>query len=345
MADIPFTSYQFPTTDAGTATHPRSMPVRLAEVKNVIDFGADPTGNAGTATATRTAIQNAIDATSGPNRGTIYFPMGVYKVDAPITFNYNGNLSICFRGELGASVEGGFADYVFKRALGTPNNTPGGRVFEGLGITNSHPSGGCLQLGSTIGGVIRDCGFSGFIGITTEDAPGVSSKNISIIDCQFGMGAGTETGAHYIIIGGGGSIQNCALVGTDTAVRAYGSGLHCSGNRQERNNTVWLLGKDSANNPVGLSGFSIVGSTFEGNWIGFDLAGPCNGFYIGSHHMMGHDFSNAGFKRLALTARNTLFASRQTAQEWRLLRQRCRQLDGNRRHFHRQRHDARQCCF
>ena len=38
---IPFTSFAFAATGGPTK---RTMPDRLAEVKNVLDFGADPTG-------------------------------------------------------------------------------------------------------------------------------------------------------------------------------------------------------------------------------------------------------------------------------------------------------------
>jgi hypothetical protein len=266
------------------------MPDRLAETKNVKDFGA--VGN-GTVDDTA-AIQAAVNWTSGANRGTIYFPTGRYLVTAPITFNYNGNLSICFRGEIGTLIFGSVNGYIFDRRLGTPNNTPGGRIFERLSITNSYPTGGCIRLGSTIGGAVRDCQLSGYTCITTEDAVGISSKNTHIQSCQFSLGAGNVSGSHFIIIGGGGVIQSCALVGSDTAVLAYGSGLHCSGNRCERNNTAWKLGRDSGNNAVGLSGFAIMSGTSEGNWITFDLAGPCEGFAIGGWHMMGHDLTNAG---------------------------------------------------
>jgi hypothetical protein len=117
---------------------------------------------------------------------------------------------------------------------------------------------------------------------------------VHIQNCQFSLGAGTESGSNHIIIGGGGAIECCGIIGSETGVRAYGAGLHCAGNRQERNDTAWLLGLDSGGNNVGLSGFSITSSTFEGNSTGIDLAGTCNGFYIGSHLMMGHDSSNAG---------------------------------------------------
>jgi hypothetical protein len=64
-------------------------------VKNVKSFGATGDG----ITDDSAAIQAAVNWTSGANRGVIYFPAGSYYVGTtPITFNYDGNLSICFRG-------------------------------------------------------------------------------------------------------------------------------------------------------------------------------------------------------------------------------------------------------
>jgi hypothetical protein len=400
--DVLFTNFAFPAT--GTTAN-RTMPDRLAEKKNVKDFvpnvgtaltdvvsGLAHTlneyfGSQGAAeafyphctdyttdTLAWAAMQAAVNWTPGANRGTIFFPRGGYITNRPVTFNYDGDLSICFQGEGAAgqvSIVGTFNGYLFDRHLPTASvtisiaspgvvtdtahgksandpvrfettgalptglvagttyyvkspstdnynvsatpggtaivtsgsqsgshtraalNTSGGRIFERLQMQNGHATGGCIRLGSTLGGVIRDCKLGGHICITTEDAVGVSSKNTLIQTINFSLGNGTVSGAHYIIIGGGGSIQNCDLVGTDTAVRAYGKGLHASGNRQERNNTVWLLGLDSGDNPVGLKGFSITSSTAEGNLGVFDFAGPCDGFYVGSHSIQGHN-ENAG---------------------------------------------------
>src|ERR1700704_1629914 len=73
-ADTPFSQFAFPATGAPTA---RTMPDRLAEIKNVKDFGAigdgrhDDTGN----------IQSAVNVgASTGNHGTIYFPPGLYRV-------------------------------------------------------------------------------------------------------------------------------------------------------------------------------------------------------------------------------------------------------------------------
>src|SRR5262249_15956614 len=67
LADTPFTTFAFPATGAPAS---RTMPDRLAEVHNVKDFGAVGSG----AVDDWGAIQNAVNWTSGPNRGTIYFP-------------------------------------------------------------------------------------------------------------------------------------------------------------------------------------------------------------------------------------------------------------------------------
>ena len=290
MVNIPFINFAYKST-GGTAN--RTTPDRLAEVKNVMDFGAynDNTH----ATETTAAIQTAVDWTSGANRGTIFFPAGNYATNAPINFNYDGDLSIRFLGESQGTFIGGTVDgYLFDRSLGSPNNTTGGRIFEGLGLSNAHATGGCIRIGSSKGAVIRDCTLSGHINITTEDSAGNSSENVLIQSCQFAK-AGNTSGSHHIIMGGGGSIQNCGTKnGAEVFCRAYGSGLHASGNRVERCYTTWMLGKDSAGTASGLKGFSITSATFEGNWCGFDFAGPCDGFYIGSQFMMGHDETNAG---------------------------------------------------
>ena len=285
-----FTSFAFKAT--GT-TADRTMPDRLAEIHNVLDFGADPTGN----TDSTSAIQSAVDWTSGANRGTIYFPLGSYVATSPITFNYDGDLAIRFLGEFGTVIFGTVNGYVFDRHLATPNNTKGGRIFERLLIVNAHASGGCIRLGSTLGGAMRDCVFSGFIGVTTEDSAGNSSQNIQIQNCKFSGGG--ATGSKFIIIGGGGAIEGSDIgPGGDIGVLAYGKGLHISGCRSENCNTSFLLGNDSANNPVGLQGFSCHSTSTEGCVTAWDFGGTggglVEGFTISSCYHLGHPVGNAG---------------------------------------------------
>lgn len=286
-ANQPFTTYGFTATGEPA---PRTMPDRLAEIKNVRDFGAVGDGVADD----WGAIQAAVNWTSGANRGTIYFPLGSYSVSQPITFNFNGALSICFRGEsAGSTIFGNFNGFIFDRSLGTPNNTTGGRGFEKLQIQNPHNTGGAIRLGSTNGGYIRDCILSGHINFTAEDSVGNSSQNIIWENVVFG-GAGTVTGSSGVIIGGPGALVGCDFTSCDVGVRIYGSGFQMAGNRIERCNTAILCGLDSGGNNVGASGFSLSSGTCEGNWTAIDLAGLCTGFTISSYADLGHALNNAG---------------------------------------------------
>jgi hypothetical protein len=287
-ADTPFTSFAFRATGEPAA---RTMPDRLAEIKNVKDFGAAGDG----VTDDTVAIQNAVNWTSGANRGTIYFPCGRYLVSQPITFNYNGNLDICFRGESsGSFIVGNVNGYIFDRALATPNNTTGARIFEKLAIQNGNgaPNTGAIRVGSSQGVYIRDCILRGYQCVTTEDSVGSSSQNVLLQNVIFN--GAQLSGCGGVVVGGSGAMLGCRFVSCDVAVRMYGNGFNISGNRIERCNTAYLLGLDSGGNNVGASGFSLTGGTTEGNWISIDFGGSCSGFVISSFSMLGHDLTNAG---------------------------------------------------
>lgn len=294
-ADQRFVTYAFPATGAPAS---RTMPDRLADIKNVLDFGADPTGVADSATA----IQNAVNSLSGANRGTILFPVGTYLVNSSVTFNYNGNLSIHFLGADGAGslIQGNFAGFLFDRHnvnAGSPNNTTGGRIFEKLSFLNSNTSGGCVRIGSTIGGAFRDCTFSGYVCATTEDSAGNSSQSIFFENCTFAS-PGTATPQECIIIGGSGAIVGCDFHDVDTAMRIYGNGLFAAGNRVEVSNTGYLIGTDSGGTARTASGFVVNGGSTEGCTTGLDVGGPalgvCSGFSI-CMGALGHDKSNSGY--------------------------------------------------
>jgi hypothetical protein len=299
MIDVPFTAFAFSSADG---TEPRTMPDRLAEVKNVLDFGADPTGNGGTAAATTAAIQAAVDAVSGADRGVIYFPLGQYATNSAITLNYNGPLNICFRGDLGAGITASGSDhYIIDRKntnSGSPNYADQTNiVFEKLGFQNPDSSNlsGCVRLGSTNGAAFRDCGFLGQNGVTTEDSAGNSSQNVFFENCKFSGSNNSPYTANGVVIGGSGVIAGCDFVATGVGVRAYGKGLHVCGCRAENTNTAFLFGMDSADADQGASGFSLTSFSSEGNGTGVYLQGTCSGFLIGPGGQQGHDASNSGY--------------------------------------------------
>lgn len=293
-----FSTFAFTASGAPTA---RTMPDRLAEVKNVLDFGADPTGNGGTATATTAAIQAAVDSVSGANRGVIYFPLGAYAINAPITFNYNGALSICFKGDPGSGITGNFAGYLFERKntnSGSPNYANKTNImFEKLSLQNpsSSNSSGCVRVGSADGAAFLDCGFLGQNGVTTEDSAGNSSQNIFFENCSFVASNNSPYTANGIVIGGSGVITGCDFKATGVGVRAYGSGLLIGGCRAENTNTAYLFGLDSAGTDRGASGFALTSFSCEGNGTAVYLAGTCSAFLVGPGSAQGHDASNSGY--------------------------------------------------
>lgn len=141
-----FSTFAFPAT--GEPTN-RTLPGRLADIKNVRDFGATGDG----VTDDWAAIMAALNWTSATNRGTIFFPPGTYLVSAPIDFSgpniiTGTNVIVSFVGVLGAStVIGNFADYVFKRALNDTNGFSGCHTVENLTVINANANGGRHSLG------------------------------------------------------------------------------------------------------------------------------------------------------------------------------------------------------
>ena len=257
-ANVPFTTFAFKATGEPTA---RTMPDRLAEIKNVLDFGADPTDvNDSTA-----AIQAAIDWTTGPSRGTIFFPTGSYKITAPLILNNNGLTSICLRGEGAGSFldaksfsGAGLNGYTLDRSLVSPNNVAQ-VVIENLFIGASGQ--GSVRAGSCNNLTIRDCHLSGIS--TTEDSPGNSSQNILIENCII---SGGSTG---LIMGGTGAVLGCDWIGCDVAARFYGNGFILSGSRAESCNTGWVFGLDGST-AASLTG-TIVSAGFIGHLSGTTL--------------------------------------------------------------------------
>ena len=308
-ANVPFTTFGFKSTGGNT---PLTMPDRLAQVKNVLDFGADNTGG----NDCSTAIQNAINATSGANRGTIFFPTGSYKVTSTITYNYNGALSIEFVGEgISSSIfSSGVTGYIFDRVnvnSGSPLYTAGGLIgFRNLSIQNgTTTSGGAIRMGSTVGGFVRDCILSGFVCYTSEDSPGSSSQNLLLDNVQV-TSTGT-TGCKGFVIGGTGNMINCSGTTCEVAMTLYGNGFFSGSNRWERNDTGVLIGVDSTGNDRGASGFVVFGGSNEGPLTGFNFSGTCSGFYL-STGVLGYQ-GNAGTTGGSNTLTGVLVGSKSSA--------------------------------
>lgn len=307
-SDVLFTQFPFVATGAPT---PRTMPNRLAEIKNVMDFGADPTG----ATDSQSAIQAAVNWTSGPNRGTIYFPPGIYQLNSSVTFNYNGGISIRFLGEGNASyITGGFGTlvnaYLFDRNnvnSGSPLYSPTNIVFEKLSL-NCNSSTGCIRVGSAKGISIIDCDFTGQVCLNTEDAPGSSSQGLWVTGCTFnGPSAAPYNTQFGIITGASGVIEATDFINNYNGVYHYGNGFAYNGVRSENVQNGYTFGLDSGATDRGANGFALTSFTIEGDDTGIYLQGTCSGFIIGPGNIQGHAMGNSGYPS---TIRNSQYGLR-----------------------------------
>jgi hypothetical protein len=252
-ADTPFSTFAFPATGSPTA---RTMPARLSEIKNVKDFGAVGNGIADDTAA----IQNAVDWTTNVDRGVIFFPPGQYFVSSPITFNYDGEISIIFRGVGKASMlVGNFAGYILDRS--TIHATGGERVIEDLEIVNRNASGGCIRLYGGIHSELRNCRLTAFIGAN------VMSTIVRNIQCvgpntPGSIGIYVETMAH---------LYSCDVVGFEHGARVRNGPFTVMGSRFEVNSVGLMLGMDSAGVDNTAANIFVGSSSFEANGVGIYL--------------------------------------------------------------------------
>jgi Pectate lyase superfamily protein len=275
-----FTSYAFPTTGTPTA---RTLPDRLAEIKNVKDFGATGDG----VTDDWAAITATINWTTGnaSNRGTIFFPPGTYYVSQPIIV---GGGNFILSGVAGAStIIGNFAEYVLKRD--NPNtNTDPGSVIENLTVVNQHATGGGIRMGACVCGAIRDCVVTANQAISNAINDTVAPEtclDFSIENCTVSPGANVS-GSNGIMSIADGPIYNCRVIGFETGMRFWaGEGcMNVLGCYFEQNIVGIAFGPPTVVSG-GTGGVTVSGCRFKDNGtaIKFDSTGRGGGNFLGNY--------------------------------------------------------------
>jgi hypothetical protein len=275
-ADTPFSSFAFPATGAPTA---RTMPERLAETRNVKDFGARGNGSHDDTDAIQAAVNQG---------GTIFFPPGNYRVTRTIRAagGNPGFLTISLVGSGGwSTVSGNFPGWIFE-LTGGPHDNGGLVTVEKLTINNAHPNGGGLNLASAIVTVVRECAFSGHKGIFLH-----STKTSSIRDCRFTSitgNIGGQTGRAILAIRPNQLIiDNCDFNGFWRAVQAT-QAVAINSCRFEMNYVGVLVGMDE-NGGSWASGCHIVNTSFEANDTGVWLFGSTG--VISAINVQGSNFA------------------------------------------------------
>lgn len=235
FADTPFTSFAFPGTGFPTS---RTMPARIADIFNILDFGADPTG----VSDSQPAFQAAITAAS--NNGIIFGPNGAYKTLSPILIPVG--LSLQFIGE-GSSITANFNGFVFDNLSSPYNAVSGVSVIERWLIQNSFSGNNfsvtandtwsasgspvTITLSGLDPGVVAGGAFwvsdtrlsnnSVFIGMIT----GVSWPDVTVASTAVASGATSDLGVRILqCYPAGASWSNGAATITMAATRPAGIG-------------------------------------------------------------------------------------------------------------------------
>lgn len=222
----PFTAFQFNASGANQS--PRTLPARLSDIFDVLDYGADPTG----ATDSWSAIQSTFNASGNTDRGTIYFPPGTYTVSQriPLLESASGFGSFRITGEGGLSIiTGNFADYIMGMGATASGGSSGGHVIEKLTIINTNANGGGVRMGLTQGGTIRDLNITANRCINTFNSDSVipsegnweGSLEITTENCVCSPGSNVS-GSIGIMAFANGGILNCSMIGFDQGLVTSG---------------------------------------------------------------------------------------------------------------------------
>jgi hypothetical protein len=242
------------------AMPPSKADAAALNITSVKTFGA--IGN-GSADDTK-AIQRAVNWTSAANRGTIFFPLGTYRITAPITFE-TPSLHIAFVGEPGALIAGNFADALLKRSVRSPIS--GVHVIENLRFINSHASGKGVMLHSCVTGKIVNCQF-GVVGVAVEvfNSQCLTVDTCNIIGSKVGIMAGNAT-----------MVLDCDITGCTHGIRHQNVGLTVHGGRYEVNKVAIKVGYDQLDRGHQSSGFDISGLSMEANQTSIQIGAGASG--------------------------------------------------------------------
>jgi hypothetical protein len=273
LADVPFTSFGFKATGGNTD---RTMPNRLAEVVNVLDYGADPTGVADSHTAFVNAF-NAAFTTSGTTHGLanaylnrpVFIPNGTYTLGSTVTMPANIVGGHIYGAGTGATqITSGLSGSATFKFNGCTN-----LVWERMTMTCGTRTAGTIAIdldwdGSAggdglHGNVFRDMLLKQVntcvrIGASGNEGHGNLFQAVTCGDCESGLIAVTASAINNMSVGGGGSLADNGFFPGSTAQIYWSQG-----------GSIHVYEPSVGNNDGGVPRYAVrVDSPFPVNVIG-----------------------------------------------------------------------------
>jgi hypothetical protein len=303
---VSFTQYAFPVT-GGTAR--RTLPDRLSDVVNVLDWGADPTYSSDSTAAIRAAI--AYGASVGNH--TVYFPPGNYLIgDPPLSMGQGPGAMMWFvgAGKDATRLRGNYSSSTSREGSYLVQRTgPYDRIW-GMTVQNDSvlPYTGAFldPWGADYLDEAVDCRFVGIIayevswGWITYDYPnhwGSVTYGHGIRNCEFICSAAIPRAdaASYLPPAGStgvgtgcGRMSGCIVKGFDVGIALAGYGLAVFGNHISQCNVGIDMQQDYRRSGLSyMSGCSVFSNVIERCNTGLYFRG-LGGTYAAANAIIGN---------------------------------------------------------
>jgi hypothetical protein len=219
-----FTKYAFNATGG---VSPRTMPDRLADIVNVLDYGADPSNTNDSAPAFQAALDAAFGSSSSPHGSTnatsnrpVFIPNGSYKLNSTLNLTrvvggyiYGaGSGATILNGGSGGTLLAinGAANLVIERLTFNCGNTGAGNIPIDLDWDNT-ASGDGLHDNVFRDLVIQNCNIGVRIAHTGNGGANNLFQHCTFANGVTGIDAQSATATNNVTILGGGLTQTGQL--------------------------------------------------------------------------------------------------------------------------------------
>lgn len=225
MADTAFISFPFAAT-GGSAS--RTMPARLNDVINVLEYGADPTGVADSTDEIRAALHAAGNlgtaSSIGQKGGICFFPPGKYKVSDVLYHDVNDStVTLIGSGKFNTTIFGNLGSEFIIR-IGDTTRTFTNISDMGFVNTSTNALTGGAKLPYMDACTLRNCYFEGVIACDFGD----NTFNSAAYNCDFvGPGHGVS-GSIAVSIGQCG-LYNCRASNAERGIAVWNTGSVIAG--------------------------------------------------------------------------------------------------------------------